>query len=811
MTADDPLDDLCDSVLRGEDIDWEGADTGRGLDPDTVRSLRHVAQIADFSRRLQRPSTASPDVPPIRSEPWGGLLLLEPLGAGARGEVWRAWDPTLQRQVALKFLQGSGASDDGAAWEELLAESRALARVRHRAVVAVHGIGEHGGRAGMWMECLEGTTLVRELERSGKLPEEKVVHIGMELCSALEALEGAGLVHRDIKPANVMLEASGRVVLTDFGLGWRPSLDGAASVRSSGTPLFMAPELLSGGQPSHASDLYALGVTLWWALAGRAPFGAKTLSELHAEAKRGPSLSLQEIRSDASESLVSTILWSMRPAAAERPGAASQLLERLRAVRDEIEAARRAAASASIHPASVAILPFANRSGNAEDEYFSDGLADELIHVLSKIKGIRVAARASSFHFRSKGARPAEIGRALRVATILDGSVRRVGSRVRISVQLVSAADGDSLWSESYDRAFDDLFAFQDDIARSVVRELRITLLGKPEAAWQTQSDVAKAVRGRANTPEAQRLYIHARHFVDRFNRPEMGKAIEYLREALAIEPTFALAWAELARAYAAEADAGWVPSVQAYERSREAAQRALTLDPNLAEAHVRMGRVRRNYEHDLEGAKASYAMALELDPVNATALAGAGALCMNLAQFDDAVRYYERALDRDPLNAGAHHNLGMPLLYVGRLSDAEAAFRKALELAPQTAGTRCYLSWTLQAQGRSAEALSIAQHEPEEWVRLWALAILHGLEGRRLESDAALQGLIGGYAELCTFQIAEVHAIRAESDEAFRWLERAVELHDSGLSDLSSSPRLKSLWEDARWKPFVQKVGLVL
>ncbi|HEU5311973.1 MAG TPA: protein kinase, partial [Candidatus Eisenbacteria bacterium] len=566
------------------------------------------------------------------------------------------------------------------------------------------------------MECLEGTTLLRELERSGNLTEEKVLHIGMELCSALEALEGAGLVHRDIKPANVMLEASGRVVLTDFGLGWRPSLDGAASVRSSGTPLFMAPEVLTGGQPSHASDLYALGVTLWWALAGRAPFGAKTLSELHAEAKRGPSLSLQEIRSDASESLVTTILWSMRPAAAERPGAASQLLERLRAVRDEIEAARRAAASASIHPASVAILPFANRSGNAEDEYFSDGLADELIHVLSKIKGIRVAARASSFHFRGKGARPAEIGRALRVATILDGSVRRVGSRVRISVQLVSAADGDSLWSESYDRAFDDLFAFQDDIARSVVRELRITLLGKPEAAWQTQSDVAKAVRGRANTPEAQRLYIHARHFVDRFNRPEMGKAIEYLREAVAIEPGFALAWAELARAYAAEADAGWVPSVQAYERSREAAQRALSLDPNLAEGHVRMGRVRRNYEHDLEGAKASYAMALELDPVNATALAGAGALCMNLAQFDDAVRYYERALDRDPLNAGAHHNLGMPLFYVGRLSDAEAAFRKALELAPQTAGTRCYLSWTLQAQGRSAEALSIAQQEPEEW-----------------------------------------------------------------------------------------------
>ena len=196
---------------------------------------------------------------------------------------------------------------------------------------------------------------------------------------------------------------------------------------------------------------------------------------------------------------------------------------------------------------------------------------------------------------------------------------------------------------------------------------------------------------------------------------------------------------------------------------------------------------------------------------MNATALAGAGALCMNLAQFDEAVRYYERAVDRDPLNAGAHHNLGVPLLYVGRLSEAEAAFRLAVDLAPQTAGTRCYLSWTLQAQGKSAEAISIAEQEPEAWVRFWALAVLHGLEGRRSESDAALQGLIGGYADLCTFQIAEVHAVREEPDEAFRWLERAYELRDSGLSDLSSSPRLRSLREDPRWKPFVQKVGLVL
>jgi TolB-like protein/tetratricopeptide (TPR) repeat protein len=810
--ADDPLDELSESVLKGEPRDWALDETKDGLDPEAVRALRDVERIADFSRQLQRTPPPPPPGAPANwtagpPKPWGHLMLLEVIGAGARGAVWRAWDPTLQREVALKFLQDSGApSTSGSSLLELLSEARALARVHHRAVATVHGIAEHDGRAGMWMEYLRGPSLAREMERSGPLPPRRVVHIGLELCAALEALEAADLVHRDIKPANIVIEADNRVVLTDFGLGWRPALDETQPPRSSGTPIFMSPEMLAGEVPTHRSDLYALGVTLWWALAGQVPFQAKSIHDLREEAAQGPSRALATLCPDAPADLISAIEWAMSRAAADRPSSAASLASRLRLVQRRIEddGAREGVAS-------IAVLPFINRSPSADDEYFSDGLADELLNVLCKIKGLRVLARASSFRFKDRQAPLAEIGKALRVATILDGSVYKAGNRVRVSVQLVNVSDGAHLWSETYDRTIDDMFAVQDDIAQSVVSQLRTTLLGqKPDSdtSGRAKAEVAAASKGRSSNPEAHRLYLQARHFVDRFNRQEMAKAIDYLKEALALDPQFADAWAELARAHAAGADAGWDPPVEAYERSRVAAKRALELQPDLAEGHVRMGRIQRNYDRDWPGAKASYARALELDPGNAVVLSGAGALAMNLGRFDEAIDLYQRALDRDPLNAGTYHNVGLPLFYTGRLVEAEAALRKALELAPQTVGTRCFLSWTLLAQGRGEEALTTAMQEPEEWIRLWALVALHHGARRAAESDAALQALIEKYADCATFQIAEACALRGEADEAFKWLDRAYALKDSGLSDLKASPRLRSLHEDSRWPPLLEKLG---
>lgn len=260
---------------------------------------------------------------------WGDLVLLERIGAGARGEVWRAWDPSLQREVALKFLQATSRAESPEPESELWNEARAVARIRHRGVVAIYGIATHDHRAGMWMERLQGPTLSREIERLGGLPAGQVTDIGLQLCSALEALEAAGLVHRDIKPSNIVLENDGRVVLTDFGLGWRPGLDDAERWGISGTPLFMAPEVLAGDAATARSDLFSLGVTLWWCLAGKPPFRGGTLGELREAATRGPIEDLSRLRPDAPSHLIQAIEWAMRPNPDGRPASAAALAARL--------------------------------------------------------------------------------------------------------------------------------------------------------------------------------------------------------------------------------------------------------------------------------------------------------------------------------------------------------------------------------------------------------------------------------------------------------------------------------------------------
>lgn len=321
MTPDDQrIDDLAESISDGRAPAWSEDELSAS---PSLRALRDVSRIAEFNRGLQRSAPTSGSSR-TTSEPgrWGGLLLLEPAGAGANGEVWRAWDPSLQREVALKLL--AAAPGEGGA--PLLEEARALARVRHPNVVAVHGIGDEGGRTGLWMEFLAGPTLAAEIERRGPLPADQVERLGRDLAQALQAVHAAGLVHRDVKPANVILEHSGRTVLTDFGLGQRRVLSESEPVRMSGTPLFMSPERLRGQAATPRSDVYALGVTLWCALAGRLPFGSTTIGDLRREADAGPARALRAERPDAPEVLVRAIERAMHPDPAQRPASAAEFV-----------------------------------------------------------------------------------------------------------------------------------------------------------------------------------------------------------------------------------------------------------------------------------------------------------------------------------------------------------------------------------------------------------------------------------------------------------------------------------------------------
>jgi TolB-like protein/Flp pilus assembly protein TadD len=457
-------------------------------------------------------------------------------------------------------------------------------------------------------------------------------------------------------------------------------------------------------------------------------------------------------------------------------------------------------------PPSIAVLPFVNRSHDEEDEYFSDGLADELLNVLAKIRGLRVAARTSAFQFKGKSDDIAVIGHKLNVATVLEGSVRKAGNRMRISVQLVKVADGYHLWSETYDRTLEDIFAVQDDIAQSVVKELRSTLLG---GAADATAQVAAAVRGRADNPEAHRLYLQGRFFLERVTEADVARAVEYLDQATALDPEFALGWAGLARACHLQAAWGWAPFAAGFERAREAAQRALALAPDLAEAHVCLGLVFERGDWDLQAADAEYRRAFELAPGNVDVLKARAGLAGILGRHDEAIELLQKAAALDPLGTSTLRALGGNYSSVGRFDDAETMLRAALDLNPKAGVVHSALSDLRLKQGRPEEALAEASLEPHPVLRLADTALARHALGQAAESDAALSELIADHAEIAAYDIAQVCAVRGEADRAFEWLERGYAQRDSGMPLVANDRLLAPLHDDPRWRPLLQKVGL--
>jgi serine/threonine protein kinase/Flp pilus assembly protein TadD len=740
------------------------------------------------------------------------------------GEVYRARDPRLGRDIAIKVLPERLASSP-----ERLArferEAKAVASLNHPNIVTLYSIEEAAGTRFLTMELVEGRNLT-SLVTPGGLPLGQMLDLSIPLADALVAAHEKGVVHRDLKPANVMVTREGRVKVLDFGLAklTQPEPDLALSQAATmgaplsevgqvvGTAPYMAPEQIRGEAVDVRTDLFSFGVLIYELATGRRPFTGQTFADVSSTILRDDPPALTSIRSDLPGDLERIVCRCLAKQPHERFQTALDLANELRGLKRVLERGVAPAQKASGKVASIAVLPFMNRSASADDEYFSDGLADELLNLLAKIKGLRVTARTSSFSYKGKNTTIAQVGKELDVATVLEGSVRKSGNRVRISVQLVQVSTSSHLWSESYDRTLEDIFAVQDDIAQCVVKELRATLLGEEadsRASGEVRSEVARAAKGRATNPEAHRLYLQGRHLFERSARADVAKAIEYLKQALALEPEFAHAWATLGGAYAREADLGWVPVTEGYGRAREAVERARTLEPNLAEGHVGMAWIQMLHERDWGGAEASLRSALDQAPGDTQALRRMGMLIMNQGRVGESIEMYRRAIEQDPLSPATYHSLGIALNVLGRHAEAEAASRKALELAPQRAGMRASLALTLLAQDRQEEALTEVALEPEELWRLHALAIIRHVVGDRDKSDEALQQLIESHAQGAAYQIAEVCAIRGEGDAAFAWLERAYAQRDGGVVFAKSSRFLGPLHGDPRWSALLTKLGL--
>ena len=461
---------------------------------------------------------------------------------------------------------------------------------------------------------------------------------------------------------------------------------------------------------------------------------------------------------------------------------------------------------------SIAVLPFVNMSRDEDNEYFADGLSEELLNVLAKIRGLRVASRTSAFYFKGKDVDLASVAQKLNVANVLEGSVRKSGKRVRITAQLIEAATDSHLWSETYDRDLDDIFAVQDDIAQSVVKELRSALMGEATgatAAAAAKAEVEAAAAGRADDPEAYRLYLQGRFLVDRLTAADVARGIELFQQALARDPGYALAWTGLSHAYGVQAGYGWAGIAEGYERAREAAKRALALAPILAEAHIRLGQVSELFDWNWQAANDSYQKALRLAPDNPDVLMAVAGITRILGGALKAIELYRRVTTLDPLSSAAHRTLGLRLFLMGRLDEAATTLQAARELNPNTGLVHCFLAVTRLAQGRPQEALALAEQERLPVFRLMGLGIVqHGI-GNRAASDDALRQLAQDYGEEAAYQVAILHVCRGEFESAFEWLERAYAQRDPGLVNTAFDPHFKPMHGDPRWVAFVRKMGL--
>jgi TolB-like protein/Flp pilus assembly protein TadD len=451
----------------------------------------------------------------------------------------------------------------------------------------------------------------------------------------------------------------------------------------------------------------------------------------------------------------------------------------------------------SLPAKSIAVLPLINESGDPKDEYFSDGLSEELIAALAQISGLKVIGRSSSFRFKERKEEPKTIGEKLGVSTLLEGTVRKQGDKVRIVAELINAADGIELWTRTFDRELKDIFAVQEEIARAVAESLKVTLLGSDSAQKSAPKNV-----------EAHNAYLQGHFHLVRRSVEDFRKAIDYYDQAIQLDPDYALAYAERAEAWAIFGDlTGQRPT--AYPKARSDAEKGVAIAPALAEARAALGFVRCLVDWKFADGLAELKRAKELSPANPTANDLLARNIVYLGRFDEAERQARQAVELDPLSTVAHANLARVLFYAGKLDEADAVARKSAELQPTGASNHRWQVLVAAQRGDGAAALREAQLEADEGYRRFELAVAQYVVGDRQAADAALADLLAKAREGFAYQIAEVYAVRGEKDKAFEWLQIALDDRDAGMLSLLVDPLMRSLRDDPRYNKFLAKLGL--
>ncbi len=835
----DGLQKLAAAIAEGSAVDWDEVESGvsdselRSL----VEQLRLIAMIAgahssqDQPREPQdnpgRPHSETPAEGGVGRagsdlERWGDLILIEEVGQGSFGTVYRAHDPQLDRPVAVKLLRRASSTDEQLA-SRLLHEGQTLARVHHPNVVTVYGAATHDGRVGLWMEFVRGVTLEQMLVSHGPFSAREAGLVGYELCGALAAVHQAGLVHRDVKAQNVMREEGGRLVLVDFGAGQKRAELGIVGGRVTGTPLYLAPEVINGAAATTRSDVYSLGVLLYHLVTDDYPVKAATFRELVSARARGEITPLRDARPHLPKAFIEVVERATDPDPERRFASAGRLeaalahvigstksrtpAPRLRTAERGTQRAGKAARGRDTGVPSVAVLPFTDMSPSKDQECFCEGMTDELINALAQISGLRVAARTSAFQFKGQSRDMRRIGDALNVATVLDGSVRKDGNRLRITVELICSADGYHLWSQRFDRDLVDVFAVQDEIAGSVVSMLKGRLAADSRAAL---------IAPHTHDLDAYGFYLEGRYHWNKRTEDELKKSVGCFEHAIDRDPGYAQAYAGMADAYITLGTYGAMPPKDVMPRAKGALERALEIDAGLGEAYTCRGCVRAVYDWSWSDAEHDFRRAIELKPSYPTAHHWyAINHLVPVGRFDEATAELRHALDLDPLAIAIKNSVGMKCYFAGQYDDAVQELSKTIELDGSFGMARYFLSATFTELSRYPEAFAeleaairLCGRSPE---MLAALGYLHGVSGNVIGARGILEELrrLADVRYVSPARIAQVHAGIGERAEALDRLEEAHAERAADLAWLNVRPVFASLRDEPRFSALLNAMRL--
>jgi serine/threonine-protein kinase len=726
----------------------------------------------------------------------GAYEILAPLGTGGMGEVFLARDTRLGREVAVKVLPVDTVGPERL--QRFIGEARAAARLNHPNIIAIYDISEASGVHFIVMEYVPGKTLAEAIPPDGYKPAV-VYSYARQIAASLAKAHTSGIVHRDLKPANIMVTGDGIIKVLDFGLAkLRDTSDPVAERTTTetqpgiilGTAAYMSPEQASGRPVDVRSDIFSLGLVLYEMVSGQRAFQGENVISTIAAILHSKPRPLREIAPHAPlelERLISRCLF-------KEPERRFQSAVELKLALENLDTKASAASTPTI-----AVLPFTNFSADRDNEYFSDGLAEEIISALTRVSGLRVTARTSAFYFRGKDVEIPEIGRRLGVDHLLEGSVRRAGSRIRVTVQLVKAADGLQIWSERYDREMTDVFAVQDEISQCIVTKLKGSLSVQPLVPSRSRH---------SKDPAAYSAYLRGRHHLWQANVASIAHARECFERAISLDSDYALAYAAIANCIFIQPIAGEEHTVASLAEAKSLLERALEIDSLLAEPRALLGAIRACLDYDWKGAASEFDKALAADTVSAEVLALYGRWFLwPQGRFEEALAVFERARKLDPLIPAFAHSIAEALVCLGKYEEGIQQARRALEIEPNFWLSHALIGWAFILSGKPDDAIgpleTARRLEPHNKLIPAGLAAAHLVAGRQAKAMECARDVVHyrGRAVLCYFL--------RDFEGMFRYLEEAVDQHDLFMSWFFHLEYMRPLRSDPRFQALIRKMNL--